>query len=144
MIARSTVNRAGFIGGNDLVTADDRLKIVDPRGSCRKADRIKKRIDFADISVIVPAEPTINTMIQAKRSTTTVRRAVATSESVFLIPHFASIAVSPAKSADNAAMISHISSPYSLSYILVILVHQLSLREIPIFRSLSRLFFSYK
>ena len=33
-----------------------------------------KMIDFADISVIVPAEPTINTMIQAKRSTTTATR----------------------------------------------------------------------
>ena len=43
-------------------------------------------------------------MIQAKTSTTQVRSAVATSESVLLIPHFARIDTIPAKKADaNAA-----------------------------------------
>ena len=36
-----------------------------------------------------------------------VRRAVARSESVFLIPHFARIDVNPANIADKIAMISH-------------------------------------
>ena len=46
-------------------------------------------------------------MIYENISTTIVRSAVATSESVFLIPHFANIAVRPANNADNAAIINH-------------------------------------
>ena len=55
-----------------------------------------------------PNEPTTATMIQEKIKTTTVRIAVATSESVLRIPHFAKIAVTPAKNADNPAIIIHI------------------------------------
>ena len=40
-----------------------------------------------------------------------VRTAVATVESVFLIPHFAKIDVTPAKNADPAAYKSHIQIP---------------------------------
>ena len=54
--------------------------------------------------------PTINTMIQEKISTTMVLKAVATLESVFLIPHFARIPVRPAKKADPNANKSHIIS----------------------------------
>ena len=53
-------------------------------------------------------EPTRNTMIQEKASTTTVRMAVATWESVFLIPHFASMEVNPANRADANASRIHI------------------------------------
>ena len=60
------------------------------------------------IETMVPAEPAANTVIHENNSTTNVRSAVATSESVFRIPHFASIAVSPAKKADKHAVISHI------------------------------------
>ena len=60
--------------------------------------------------MIVSADPATKTIIHENSSTTIVRNAVATSESVFLIPHFARIAVTPAKSADNTAIISHIKS----------------------------------
>ena len=71
-------------------------------------ERIKKITDVESMEVIVPAEPTANTITHENSSTTNVRSAVATSESVFRIPHFASIAVSPAKKADKHAAISHI------------------------------------
>ena len=54
--------------------------------------------------VMVLYEPTTKTIIHEKMRTTTVRRAVATSESVFLIPHFARIEVKPAKTAESIAM----------------------------------------
>ena len=53
-------------------------------------------------------ELVIKTISQAKRSTTMVRIAVATVESVFLIPHFARIAVIPAKNAEPNANVIHI------------------------------------
>ena len=56
--------------------------------------------------VIVFADPTMNTMIHEKIKTTMVRSAVATSESVFLMPHLANTEVRPAKTADNTAMTS--------------------------------------
>ena len=52
---------------------------------------------------MVDCEPTINTIIHEKKSTTIVLIAVATVESVFLIPHFARIEVTPAKIADKTA-----------------------------------------
>ena len=58
---------------------------------------------FAEISPIVCAEPTISTISHEKASTMIVRTAVAASESVFLIPHFARIAVIPAKNAEPNA-----------------------------------------
>ena len=60
---------------------------------------------------MVSADPTTNTMTQANSNTTTVLRAVATSESVFLIPHFARIDVIPAKNADRTAITIHIFLP---------------------------------
>ena len=48
-------------------------------------------------------DPTIQTMPQENSSTTMVRTAVATLESVFRIPHFANIEVSPAKNAEPTA-----------------------------------------
>ena len=42
-------------------------------------------------------------MIHEKIRTTTVRTAIATVESVFLIPHFARIEVTPAKNAEPIA-----------------------------------------
>ena len=47
--------------------------------------------------------PTTNTIIHEKTRTTIVRIAVATSESVWRIPHFARIDVSPANSAEPNA-----------------------------------------
>ena len=52
--------------------------------------------------VPLPA-PVIRTISQENISTTTVRMAVATSESVFCIPHFARIAVIPAKNEEPIA-----------------------------------------
>jgi hypothetical protein len=49
-----------------------------------------------------------NTIIHEKIKTTIVLIAVATFESVFLIPHFASIDVIPAKNADPNAYNTHI------------------------------------
>ena len=78
-----------------------------------KPDKIRNSSDFADIAEMVSADPTIKTITHAKSSTTMVRIAVATSESVFLIPHFARMDVIPAKKADRIAMISHINrSPF--------------------------------
>lgn len=51
----------------------------------------------------------IDAMIQEKIVTAIVLIAVAVSESVFLIPHFARIDVMPAKNAEPAANMSHIS-----------------------------------
>ena len=49
-------------------------------------------------------DPVISTMIQEKINTMIVRIAVAASESVFRIPHFARIAVNPAKTAEPNAI----------------------------------------
>lgn len=53
---------------------------------------------------IVPAEPAASTISQEKTSTTPVRMAVATSESVERMPHLARMAVIPANRADKNAM----------------------------------------
>lgn len=74
-------------------------------------ERIRNSSDLGVIVDMVPAEPTISTMIHENSRITIVRIAVATSESVFLIPHFARIDVSPAKKADSIAIISHIKIP---------------------------------
>jgi len=66
-------------------------------------ERIKNISALGEIAERVGALPTINTITQAKISTTTVRSAVATSESVFRIPHLARIEVSPAKNAEAIA-----------------------------------------
>ena len=63
----------------------------------------------------VDCEPTTKTIKHENTSTTIVRSAVARSESVFLIPHLASIEVSPAKAAESmAAIIQSISFLRSL------------------------------
>lgn len=54
------------------------------------------------------AEPDTKTMSQENKSTTMVRNAVATSESVFLMPHFARMDVKPAKTEEKTAAVSHI------------------------------------
>ncbi len=73
-------------------------------------DKIRNTKDLGVISEIVPAESTTATISHEKASTTMVRRAVARSEFVFLMPHLARIEVIPAKKADNIAIISHIIS----------------------------------
>lgn len=65
---------------------------------------------------IVEMEPTSAAMSQAKRSTTTVRTAVATSESVWRMPHLARMDVMPAKSADAQAARIHRAVPLSIYY----------------------------
>ena len=66
-------------------------------------DRTKKSIVRKLIPLIPFHVPVIQTMIQEKNNTMMVRTAVATSESVFLIPHFAKIAVIPAKNEEPIA-----------------------------------------
>ena len=63
-----------------------------------------------EIRVISGAEPTRNTISHEKISTTMVRMAVATSESVFLMPHFARTAVIPAKNAEPTANKPHMAA----------------------------------
>ena len=70
----------------------------------------RKTSDFVLIFEIVPADPTMNTMIHENRRTTTVLSAVAISESVFLIPHLARIDVAPANTADKTAIMIHMVS----------------------------------
>ena len=73
-----------------------------------RPDRQRKIKDLVPIWLIVLKEPTTNTIIHEKISTTMVRRAVATSESVFFIPHFARIEVSPANTAERIAINSQV------------------------------------
>lgn len=56
---------------------------------------------------MVPMDPEMPAIAQAKTSTTQVRMAVATSESVCLMPHLAKMDVMPAKSADANAATTH-------------------------------------
>ena len=56
-------------------------------------DKIRNTKDLGVISEIVPAESTTATISHEKASTTMVRRAVARSEFVFLMPHLARIEV---------------------------------------------------
>ena len=55
---------------------------------------------------MAPPDPATTTMIHAKTSTTKVRNAVATSESVSERPHLAKIEVMPAKNAEATAAIT--------------------------------------
>ena len=66
-------------------------------------ERIRNTHVFPPSEVIFPPEPFIKTISHEKSSTITVRTAVAASESLRRIPHFASIAVIPAKNADPKA-----------------------------------------
>ena len=72
---------------------------------------------FASMTVIADCDPTTNTMIHENNSTMIVRMAVATLESVFLMPHFARIDVTPAKNADRNANRIHIASSFQFSKI---------------------------
>ena len=56
---------------------------------------------------MVPMDPEMPAIAQAKTSTTQVRMAVATSESVCLMPHLAKMDVMPAKNADANAATTH-------------------------------------
>ena len=80
-------------------------------------DSSRNRSERAEIWAMVGADPTKKTISHEKTKTTTVRSAVATSESVFLMPHLAKIAVKPANTADKTAANSHIGIP-SFMYIL--------------------------
>lgn len=75
-------------------------------------ERIRKNRVLIPISVAVSREPAINTMNQEKNNTIVVRRAVAISESVFFMPHFARTAVRPAKRAEKTAIMIHIDSSF--------------------------------
>lgn len=65
------------------------------------------------MELMVGMDPTIPAMSQAKRSTTIVRTAVATSESVWRMPHFARMDVMPAKRAEPQAARIHMRSSFS-------------------------------
>ena len=71
-------------------------------------DRIRNVQVLAETLPMPCCAPTRNTMIHEKISTIMVRIAVAVLESVFLIPHFASMEVSPANRADPNANRIHI------------------------------------
>jgi len=73
-------------------------------------ERIRNVSDFASIFLIVQTEPARTVISQENKITIMVLSAVATSESVFLIPHFARTDVSPAKKADNTAAVNHMAS----------------------------------
>ena len=67
-------------------------------------DSARNSHDLGVIAEMELAEPTIATMSQVKAATTQVRSAVATSESMVLIPHLARMDTMPANNADaNAA-----------------------------------------
>lgn len=75
-----------------------------------RPDKIRNKKVLPLIDLIPAPAPVIPTISQENASTTTVRIAVATSESVFRIPHFARIAVIPAKKEDPTAYNIHILS----------------------------------
>ena len=62
------------------------------------------------MAVMVGMDPAADATAQEKNSTIMVRSAVAISESVSFIPHFASMAVIPAKNEENSAAVIHIDS----------------------------------
>ena len=81
-------------------------------------DKIKNIHVLLLNELIVPMDPVISIMIQEKTNTTIVRMAVAASESIFRIPHFARIDVNPAKTAEpNANKIHITSSPLSAAVV---------------------------
>ncbi len=63
-------------------------------------ERIKKHIVPLSMENISDSEPVRKTISQENKRTTMVRTAVATLESVFRIPHFARMDVTPAKKAE--------------------------------------------
>ena len=77
-----------------------------------KPERIRKIQVLAEMLPIPSREPTISTMKKDMRRTTIVRRAVATVESVFRMPHLARIEVTPAKRADKSAKSTHMIIPF--------------------------------
>ena len=68
----------------------------------------RKSMVFPVSAGSVVCEPTRNTITQENSSTTMVRMAVATSESVLRMPHFARMEVTPAKNAEANAYAIHI------------------------------------
>ena len=76
-----------------------------------RPDRMRKAQVRPDTWEIVFWDPTTKTMSQEKTSTTQVRMAVATLESVFRMPHLARMEVSPAKSAEAKANKTHMPIP---------------------------------
>ena len=91
----------------------ERYQIKTIRELCKcNIVELKKIKDLGCIDAIEFCDPTINTIIHENIKTTIVRSAVARSESVFLIPHFAKIEVNPANTADKtAAVIQSIEFP---------------------------------
>ncbi len=71
------------------------MKVAQPRCSRRNPERIRNSHVLPDTAAMPSCAPTTNTIIHEKTRTTIVRIAVATSESVWRIPHFARIDVSP-------------------------------------------------
>lgn len=71
-------------------------------------DRIRNTYDLPSISPIRDCDPATKTISHENINTTIVRSAVATVESVFLIPHFAKIEVIPANKAEPNANTIHI------------------------------------
>ena len=74
-----------------------------------RPERIKNIQVLTLSEVMVGVEPTMPTISHENSSTTTVRMAVAASESVFRMPHLARTAVSPANRAEPNANKIHIS-----------------------------------
>ena len=80
---------------------------------------------------MVGAEPTMATISHENSRTTIVRMAVAVSESVFRMPHFARMDVSPAKSAEPNANRIHMTMPSSY-----ILFHAVDEKRLAVFRKI--------
>ena len=72
-----------------------------------RPDKTKNSHVAPPMDAICPPEPTKKTISQEKARTTRVRTAVATVESVCRIPHFANMAVTPAKKAEPNANKTH-------------------------------------
>lgn len=78
-------------------------------------DRMRNKRGTGSILAICPWDPVMKTITQEKASTIMVRTAVATVESVVRMPHFAKMAVSPAKTAEPKAKSIHMFLSHFLS-----------------------------
>ncbi len=108
--------RTRFIDWHNLVDIAflERMKIAQPRCSRRQSGQNEKQQRLSADIVDSRKSPRDQHHQPCHQKTTIVLTAVATSESVFWIPHFARIAVIPAKKEDPTANKIHINNSPSL------------------------------
>ena len=106
---------ARFIDGNDLVHVAElqRAEIAQPRRAGHEAREDQKDPRLRAQAGDGRRGATMATISHENSRTTIVRMAVAVSESVFRMPHFARMDVSPAKSAEPNANRIHMTMPSS-------------------------------